>query len=248
MTVLAGRYQVLSLLKKGSMGAVYRAYDTLEDRQVALKQTVDPESDYLRAKFEAEARALEQLQHPNIPKILDFFMDPEGAFLVMELIDGENLDDELYRRRQPFAAEEVVRIALGVLEVLELLHHRQPPMVHRDIKPANLIRAAGGRIYLVDFGLVRDVSESTQTRVGTLGYCAQEQIQGHSEPRSDLFGLGATMAHLLTNKMPKPLTRPRLDGVPTLLADIVRTAMARYPDERFPDAATMAGFLQRLTD
>ncbi len=167
------------------MGAIYTAKDTkLADSLCAIKEillnTINCE-----LRFCQEMAALARLDHPSIPRVRDFFRLRGKSYLVMDLIQGAN------------PAPKVVR---DMLEVLEYLHSHDPPLLYRDIKPANLVRERrGSKIKVIDFGLARTVTPEAQqqTAVGTMGYCAPEQMYGKAEPRSDVFSVGATMLHLL---------------------------------------------------
>ena len=205
--VLRDRYVIEARLKAGGMSSVYLARDrNLGDSLCAVKQMVEAldEPADSRRRFEAEMRALVSLRHPRIPRVRDFFSESTGHFLIMDYVEGQSLEEELAQRGQPFSEREVVRDALDVLEVLEYLHSLQPAILHRDIKPANLIRERrSGRIVVVDFGLAREAQASARhSSVGTLGYSSVEQIQGHTQPASDIFSLGITMHVLLTGQPP----------------------------------------------
>lgn len=257
-TLIAGRYEVIRTLRSGGMGALYEVRDVRRDGPpLALKEMLegftDPEERALiRRRFEEEARMLAALDHPGIPAIHDHFFREDSVCIVMEFIRGQDLEQELQDylafTHKPFPPEALVKDVLTVLEVLGYLHGQDPPVVHRDIKPANLIRDwRTGQVRLVDFGLARHVRSggmTAQTLVGTLGYCPLEQMQGHSEPRSDLYALGATMHHLLSGQAPRFLDlSPLAAVVPEVdprLAAVVDRATATDPASRFPDVASMA--------
>jgi serine/threonine protein kinase len=196
------------------MGAVYEAEDSRLSRNVALKETL-VETDELRRAFEREARLLANLRHPALPKVLDHFSEGTGLFLVMEFIPGDDLGVMLERRERPFAPEEVLGFADQLLGALEYLHGLDPPVLHRDIKPQNLKLISQSHIVLLDFGLAKG-SAGQMTRGGSeslLGYSPNysplEQMQGTgTDERSDLYSLGASLYHLLTNvKPPDALSR-----------------------------------------
>lgn len=248
--ILRERYKVLRSLKSGGMGAVYLAEDQrLGSSLCAVKAMLDAvKGDPIIArKFQSESVVLSQLQHPGIPRVRDYFVEAETAFIVMDYIEGDNLE----QKGQLLPAEVVVPIALEVLEILVYLHGLPAPVVHCDIKPANIIREKEtARIKLVDFGLARPVTdEKTQTVAGTLGYSAVEQLRGHAEPRSDLYSLGVTMYHLLTGKLPTfLLVPPILESLPDLhpgLAAIVDKATRMEAEQRFQSAQEMR---QQLLD
>ncbi len=189
------------------MGSVYLAHDLFANQTVAVKRMLDSQGDAsFRARFLREASLLLQLDHPGIPDILDFLAHPQGDFLVMELIEGVSLAD--LAEQGVLTEVEILEYTLQVCTLLAYLHDRETPIVHRDVKPANLIRRPDGQIVLVDFGMAREQEAGTKTMVGTLGYAPLEQMQGHPEPRSDLYALGVTMLYLLTGVLPRPLKIP----------------------------------------
>ena len=253
--LLHGRYDIVRVLKKGGMGAVYRAKDTkLADSLCAVKEILeDKQSDeYYQLRFSQEMAALARLDHPSIPRVRDFFRLRGKSYLVMDLIQGISLEDEIgVQGVNP--APKVVRDMLQVLEVLEYLHGHEPPLLHRDIKPANLVRERrGGKIKVVDFGLARTVSPEVQqqTAVGTVGYCAPEQMYGKAEPRSDVFSVGATLLHLLTGEpcdlMALALSESEgLARLPEGLGVIVGKAIEFKAARRYDSAREMAAALDR---
>lgn len=262
-TLLVERYEIVRPLSSGGMGAVYEARDhRLAHSPCAIKQLLDGALDgenqaLAERKFADEMRFLSALSHPGIPRIRDFFTHEDKRFLVMDLVSGSTLHDELDRQGGRGLTPSVVAAdAIDVLNVLVYLHDQQPPIIHRDIKPSNLIRNAdNGRIRVVDFGIAREHATTnpvTHTQVGTLNYAPLEQIKGHAEPRSDIYALGVTMHHLLTGTLPHPLdvkplgqVRPDVDAA---LADIVDRAVAPDPDGRFDSAAEMRSALQQWLD
>jgi len=160
--------------------------------------------------FEREAQILKQLNHSRIPKYRDYFHIDERSLwfgLVQEYIPGSSLREHLNQGRR-FTEEQVRKIAVEVLKILEFLHQLHPAVLHRDIKPSNLIWGEDEQIYLVDFGAVQDRAHhegATFTVVGTYGYAPMEQFGGRAVPASDLYALGATLIHLLTGIAPADL-------------------------------------------
>src|SRR5262249_16779785 len=153
--------------------------------------------------FEREARALADLQHPRIPKLLAYFERDDEFFLVQEFVQGETLENRLARESR--LGESFVRgIVLQVLEVLQYLQRRQPPVIHRDIKPSNLIIDAAGQVHLIDFGAMRQAiavrPSEVGTSIGTSGFTPAEQIFGQPVPASDLYALAATALNLLSGE------------------------------------------------
>ncbi|MGH9901751.1 MAG: serine/threonine-protein kinase, partial [Pyrinomonadaceae bacterium] len=207
-TILQDRYRVVRPLGRGGMGAVYEAVDKRLSRTVALKETLG-ETAALRRAFEREAHLLANLRHPALPNVIDHFDEGTGLFLVMEFIPGDDLGAALETNNRPFPADEVLRWADQLLDALEYLHTHEPPVLHRDIKPANLKLAARGQIILLDFGLAKGTTGEMAQTAGrsvlgyTPSYSSLEQIQGTgTDPRSDLYSLGATLYHLLTAAKP----------------------------------------------
>jgi len=247
-----GIYRILEPLGRGGMGALYLAADTCAfDRRCVVKELLDyydptdeEEARQAEARFETEGRLLAELSHPGIPRIYSYFSEAGRCYIVMEYIEGETLEravthlDPLRRTvpARPLAPEEVARHAIRVCRVLEYLAGRQTHVVHHDIKPANLIvEGASGEVRLVDFGTARTRTRwATQARLeqgmvafGTEGYAAPEQYQGESELRSDVYGLAATVYHLLTDDDPggHPFRFPQVEKLPGPLAGALSRAL-----------------------
>lgn len=206
--VLQGRYRVVRQIGKGGMGAVYLATDLRLGSEVALKETLFNDETLLKA-FEREARILASLRHAALPKVSDHFMESEGQFLVMEYIPGDDLAALLDERGIPFSPEEVSVWADQLLDALDYLHTRTPPIIHRDIKPQNLKLTDRDQIVLLDFGLAKGAAagmtrSSSYSIFGyTPSYAPLEQMQATgTDARSDLYSLAATLYHLMTNVAP----------------------------------------------
>ena len=274
-TVLSNRYEVISVLGRGAMGAVYLANDKrLVGRRCAIKENrVDPSvtvkvQAQSREQFLAEASILARLDHPNLPKVSDYFIENEHEYLVMDYVEGEDLASALERARQPLPEQSVVVWMDQVLDALSYLHSQHPqPIIHRDIKPANIRVDLRSRVKLVDFGLVKlfDAAKP-ETKVelrglGTPAYAPLEQFasdEGHTDARSDIYALGATMYHLVTNAYPPDvhdrvlnpelLTPPR-DLTPELSENtesVILRAMEIHPSQRFQTAEDMRQALQAV--
>jgi serine/threonine protein kinase len=261
-TLLQNRYLVQSQIGQGGMGAVYIATDQRFGSTVALKETFfnDPG---LRKAFEREARLLNHLRHPALPRVSDHFMEEEGQFLVMEYIPGDDLAEKLNERGGAFPLSEVLNWADQLLDALDYLHTHEPPVIHRDIKPQNLKLTPRKHIVLLDFGLAKGASAQTKvTATGSIfgysrNYAPLEQIQGAgTDPRSDLYSLAATLYHLMTGVTPPDaLTRATavLNGQPDPLkatnevhpqvtpavASVISKAMAQNAGQRPQTAAEM---------
>jgi predicted Ser/Thr protein kinase len=262
-TVLQNRYVVERQIGEGGMGAVYVATDRRFGSTVALKETFfdDPS---LRKAFEREARLLNRLRHHALPRVSDHFEESEGQFLVMEYIPGEDLSQMLKANGgEGFPTARVLAWADQLLDALEYLHTQEPAVIHRDIKPQNLKLTTRDQIVLLDFGLAKGTPLQTRvTQTGSLfgysfNYAPIEQMQGAgTDPRSDLYSLGATVYHLLTGATPPDaLTRATvvLNGdpdplrhaselnahVPVSLAEALSRAMALSASRRFASAEEM---------
>jgi serine/threonine protein kinase len=220
-TLLRERYRVITLIGQGGMGAVYLTEDTrLPGRRCALKEirlpsgmTAETEAQ-AREQFHREANTLARLDHPHLPKVSDFFAVGGCDYLVMDYVPGTDLLEVVReaRRKGRFLPEtQVLRWAEQLCAALSYLHRQDPPVLHRDIKPANIKLTPQGDVKLVDFGLVKpmdpdDVSTFTGLRgVGSIPYTPLEQygeFSDHTDVRSDLYALGATLYHLLTGNEP----------------------------------------------
>lgn len=264
-TILIDRYLIQRHIDAGGMGAVYLAYDQRLRVDVALKQITIPGEQYVQA-FSDEAHLLAKLKHPNLPRVIDYFADEHGQFLVMEFIPGDNLAKQAESRSIPFSVDQVLQWADQLLDALEYLALHN--VIHRDIKPANLKCDPTGRIFLLDFGLAkgalrndtRTITNVTNTSVHgyTIGYAPleqEQQIGKRTEARSDLYSLCATLYYLLTltpppsavtriteitNKQGDPL-RPAHEYnllVPPRVSEVLAQGMALGIDER-PASATI---------
>ncbi len=205
--VLQGRYRIVKLVGQGGFGAVYRAWDMNLKVPVALKENADTGPDAHR-QFEREAHLLANLRHANLPRVSDHFVLPgQGQYLVMDFVEGKSLGDLLAERGGPLPESEALPWIRQVSEALEYLHSRTPPVIHRDIKPDNIIIGPDGRAMLVDFGISKEFAPGKGTTVGaraiTPGYSPPEQYSAAgTDPRSDVYALGATFYTLLTGKEP----------------------------------------------
>ncbi len=262
-TVVHGRFRIDRAISSGGMGEVYRAFDQENGNQpVALKQMlldlVEEERDLIIRKFEEEVQVLQRLDYPGIPRFVADFMLDGNRCIVMEFIQGTDLETEV-RERASFLQERglpprhAVETVIQICKVVEHLHALRPhPIIHRDIKPANVIRRLeDGRVYLVDFGLARNVRESeakqTKTMVGTVGYAPLEQFQGKPEQRSDQYSLAVTLHFLLTAESPIPFQITPLDkSFHPELAQIVKTATFNEMDLRYPSVFEFRRELERV--
>ncbi|MEQ8170315.1 MAG: HEAT repeat domain-containing protein [Candidatus Eremiobacterota bacterium] len=210
-TLIHYRYRITKLIKAGGMGAVYLAKDIKKNIVKAVKelfkQFSPQEEQYVVQRFKEEAEILARLKHPNMPRVSDYFHDYDRYYIVMDYVQGEDLESVLEAEGDPGLPEaDVVDIAIQVSGVLDYLHNQNPPILYRDLKPSNImLQYEDGRAMLIDFGLARTVqpgSERGKTAIGTEGYSPPEQYMGNPEVRSDIYALGATMHHLLTGEFP----------------------------------------------
>jgi serine/threonine-protein kinase len=218
--VLRGRYRIRRIIGQGGMGSIYLADDLrLDGRQCALKEvehdrTLPAEMvRQAREQFLREATVLARLDHPNLPKVSDFFSIGGRDYLVMDFVPGKDLRTLMLEARQAgeFLSEaEVLNWAGQLCDALCYMHQQDPPILHRDIKPSNLKVTPNGLLKLVDFGLVKllapgEVTITILQGQGTALYTPLEQYggdSGHTDPRSDLYAFGATLYHLFTNQPP----------------------------------------------
>ncbi len=269
-TILKRRYHILELVDQGGGGAVYRAEDSrLPGRQTAIKvvrldpATSDAVRADLQAQFRREASVLAQLDHPALPKVSDYFIHRGNDYLVMDFVAGPNLRQVIEAARansEPLDEAQVLGWLDQLLDVLEYLHGLSPPVIHRDIKPSNLKLVDDHLIKLVDFGLVKpldpgDPRTLTVARgLGSLPYTPLEQYAGdtgHTDVRSDIYAVGATLYHLLTGRAPvtaqerfldpTALQRPRQlnPGLSAHTESLVLAAMALHPERRPNDVAAL---------
>lgn len=218
--ILGDRYKLKQQIGKNAGRQTWLAEDILsESKKLVIVKllAISHQTDWQELTlFEREAQVLANLNHPKIPRYLDYFSIDEqassGLFwfgLVQNYIPGNSLQ-ELLEQGRKFYPPEVRSFAIQLLEILIYLHELSPPVLHRDIKPSNLILGKDRKIYLVDFGAVQDKAKAegvTFTVVGTNGYVPPEQLWGKAVPASDLYALGATLIHLLTGISPADLTQ-----------------------------------------
>lgn len=208
--LIAGRYEVVRVLGEGSSARTLLCVDLQEDRRVAVKELQFSrlhDWKYLEL-FEREAKMLSMLEHPGIPRIFDYFKgegDAATFYIVQEFIEGPSLQQRM-ESGPMLGQKEIFELALGLLDVLEYLHGRAPPVIHRDIKPSNVLLRPDRGPALIDFGGVnvgwQAPGAAGTTVVGTFGYMPPEQLVGQGGPTSDLYSLGATLLHLVTGRSP----------------------------------------------
>lgn len=261
-TILQGRYQISKRLGQGGMGAIYLADDLRFSQRVAVVKEMldhfsDPDQRRLATNnFDREAEMLANLKHPGIPEVYDRFTEGNRHYLVMEYVNGDDLEQRLMtRENEPFAENEVLDWAIQICEILHYMHSQNPPIVYRDMKPANLILNQQGRIYVVDFGIARHFNPTKKgTMIGTQGYAPPEQYRGQVEPRSDIYALAATMHHLLTGRDPQaeaPFTFPPVRELNTNVSvqtdKIIGRCLNMEADGRYRNAMEMSEVLKKAS-
>jgi serine/threonine-protein kinase len=260
--VLRGRYKVRERIGQGGSGSIYLADDLrLEGRQCALKEVEYDRAlpkhvlNQARDQFLREATVLARLDHPNLPKVSDFFSNGPRDYLVMDYVPGKDLRERILetRSKKVFLSEsEVLHWGAQLADALHHLHDQDPPIIHRDIKPSNLKITPNGTLKLVDFGLVKIMApeEVTITIVhgqGTALYTPLEQYGGddsHTDPRADIYSFGATLYHLLTSEPPAEARKRFLDSrslappreinpaISLRVEKAILWAMCLHPDDR----------------
>ncbi len=272
--VLRDRYRLTNVVGQGGMGSVYRAEDLrLPGRLCAIKEVIpDPNSspemrEQSHQQFLQEASILAQLDHPNLPKVSDFFSDNSRDYLVMDYVPGRDLKqwlDDTRAQNSKLSENTVLTWAAQIIDALSYLHRQSPPVVHRDIKPGNIKLTPDERIKLVDFGLVKLLSSDESRTItvvqgrGTALYTPLEQYggdSGHTDVRTDIYALGATFYHLLTDFPPidakNRFLNPRAlrppaqlnDDISPHVSEAILWAMEMHPDDR---PQTIEQFAQAL--
>jgi hypothetical protein len=250
---LRNRYRIDALLGQGGMGAVYRAWDLNLNTAAVVKENLGYSSE-AQKQFAREAGLLASLRHPNLPRVTDyFFLHGKGQYLVMDYIEGEDLG-QILERQGPVSEALALNWICSVLDALHYLHSRN--VIHRDLKPANIKTCPDGQVFLVDFGLAKVYDPLVSTTAGargvTPGYAPPEQYgEGHTDVRSDIYSVGATLYALLTGCVPPDVTKlvtgaahllspqqlnPRI--LPRVAAAVLR-AMQLRPVDRFQTVAEL---------
>jgi eukaryotic-like serine/threonine-protein kinase len=263
---IAGRYELQELIGHGGMSSVYKARDSLLERNVAVKilhQQYNADDEFVE-RFKREARSAAQLQHPNIVTVIDRGEEDGRQYIVFEHIDGENLKEFLARKGR-LDVREALEIALEIARALSFAHGHG--LVHRDVKPQNVLLNGDGRAKVTDFGIARSLEvdsgmTQTGTVLGTSNYIAPEQASGQPvDAQSDVYSLGIVLYELLAGKVPFPgesfvvvamkhvnepppsILDTRRD-VPVRVADAIDRALEKDPARRLPSMAAFAAELE----
>ncbi|MGZ7443809.1 Stk1 family PASTA domain-containing Ser/Thr kinase [Paenibacillus sp. TH7-28] len=257
---LGGRYQIIERIGGGGMALVYKAQDILLNRYVAIKvlrQQFVNDEEFIR-RFRREAQSAASLSHPNIVSVYDVGQEDEVHYIVMEFVEGQNLN-EIIKERAPLQVEEAVRIASQIADALDHAHQNQ--IIHRDIKPHNILIGRNGWVKVTDFGIARAVTSTTITQtgsvVGSVHYFSPEHAKGVATgEKSDLYSLGIVLYQMLTGRLPflgeSPISvalkhlqehfdEPRTVNpmIPQSVENIILKSMRKNPGERYQSAKEM---------
>ncbi len=256
--ILQGRYRIVGSLGAGGFSSVYQARDMRfpnVTKLCAVKEMVisapDPKIRELTIQsFEREASMLAMLDHPAIPDVSDYFTEKDRSYLILDLIRGKDLDRLLEERKEPVDQDTCIDWAIQLCDALAHLHDQKPkPIVFRDMKPSNVMLDQHNRIRLIDFGIAKIFEGGNKgTMIGTEGYSPPEQYRGVAMPAGDIYALGATLHHLLTNQDPRlepPFTfaeRPIHSKNPTVsptFEAIIMRCLSYDPNERYENATAL---------
>jgi hypothetical protein len=260
---LNGRYDIERKIGEGGFAETFLALDRKTGTRCVLKVLSWKEVDDWKTieLFEREARVLSQIDHPQIPRFIEFFTHRDGSetkiVLVQEYIPGKNLA-QLIQEGKRFTEKEVIRHALDAAKILEYLHNFSPSIIHRDIKSSNLLLSEPGKLHLVDFGAVRDKVLHHQkseaggfTVVGTYGFMPFEQFQGQAVPASDIYSLGMTLVHLLSHREPHEMELTGSDFTPYInvsknFEQVLKKMTAHHLEDRYSSAEQLRLDLEAL--
>src|SRR6266581_1829375 len=259
--LLKQRYRIIGQVGKGGFGAVYKATDIRSNNRLLAVKEVNPSGQNPQgiaeatAAFKREALLLTGLAHQSLPHIYDHFSEAGSRYLAMDFIEGETLEERLGKTpggRLPL--EKALSIGIQLCSVLDYLHTRQQPIIFRDLKPGNIMLTPGGLVYLIDFGIARHfkAGQARDTAAfGSPGYAAPEQYgKAQTTPRSDIYGLGATLHQLLTgddpSETPFKFAPLQSSSVPIELANLIMQMVNMDANKRPTSIATVKQELQRI--
>ncbi len=250
-----GSVKVIRHLALGGLSALYLSQ--LQDKQlVVIKEAVVPEDspenvrDKAREMFEREATLLMKLNHPNIVKVMDHFVDNGRSYLMLEYVNGQDMR-QFIRQNGPQKEHLVLEWAISIANILKHLHEQDPPVIHRDLTPDNLVLRSDGQIVLIDFGAANEfIGTATGTFVGKQSFIAPEQFRGKASTHSDIYAFGCTLYFMLTGKEPEALStsEPKevTDTVSQEMNDFVVSCTQMESRERFSSAAQMLPILKKM--
>src|SRR6266568_4656769 len=287
-TVLDGKFKIVQVLGEGGMGTVYKVelvgrpgyYRAVKELLINLNTSAEERRSAIE-RFDKEIDLLFSLKHPHIPSFLLSFQERGNYYFVMEFVPGQSLDKMLEKNKGPLNEEDVIKWMMQVCEALSYIHSFNPPIILRDLKPGNVMVTPSGDVQLIDFGIARrfDPNKRTNTEnLGTISYASPEHLGSLTSPgqrrspqnpgklvqtdaRSDIYSLGATMYHLLTNYEPDPIQTPATGSIraknPHLrtiqvetrvvcpVEQVIIKAMQQNPAQRFQSADAMRVALQQ---
>lgn len=260
--ILKERYRIKSILGQGAYGTVYTAEDSQVSNAIwAVKEIWEPnlafdEKAEAVERFDREARILKNLNHPGLPKVVDFFSSGQGHYLVMEYIEGRNFEDFCKQKEGNIKQDEIIPWLIKICDILDYLHNQNPPVIYRDLKPSNIIITSGGRVKLIDFGIARhfDPEKLKDTsNLGTPGFCAPEQYgSGQSDVRTDIYSFGAMLYFVLSGQditkfnfifPPLRLFNP---GISARLNDTILKCLNVEPNDRFQSINEIRKIIESL--
>lgn len=254
-----GNYQLLQVLGRGEMGITYRAWRAGEQVVLKMLNASWAESPEARDALECEAETLRQLNHPQIPQIIDFFLIKQQPHLVMQWMEGLSLAQHLAATGAVPLARAIAWM-LQICKVLDYLHSFTPPVLHRGIRPTALLfqpnSDTGDTVALVDFGAIKSVALGQSIPPGSTGYAAPEQMELYATPATDLYALAPILAFLLTGQNPVSFyaghgnsyrfCSQSVPGIPTALAEVMQTLTHLRPADRYQSARSVAIALQAI--
>ncbi|MHB2018792.1 MAG: serine/threonine protein kinase [Candidatus Xenobia bacterium] len=269
-TVLDNRFRIEEIIGRGGMGAVYRAIETHSNKNCAIKELLvhienPSERDSAMKQFKREAEMLVRLRHDGIPEMMGYFMQGENAYLAMEFVEGITMEAIVCENEELPTEAQALEWAIQLCEVLEYLHDLSPPIIFRDLKPSNVMISSSGHVKLIDFGIAKNFdpvyvqTASYLKGSGTPGYAPMEQYgKGSTDPRSDVYSLGATLYFVLTGRDP-PQSVDIASGVDVLvppraynpeispaLEEVILKMMAIRKEERYQSASDAGDALRSV--
>ncbi|MEQ8190618.1 MAG: serine/threonine-protein kinase, partial [Candidatus Eremiobacterota bacterium] len=253
-TILCERYKILERYKSLEKRDFYMAHDLRLEGPCIVKElksslSSGEEEAYYRKKFNEEAKLLAKLSHPNLPKTMDYFIENGRYFMVIDYIEGIDLETYFENCYGQISEEQILKWGINLCDILEYLHNQDPPVIHRDIKPSNLfIRERDRSIVLFNFDFAIRSDRASTKKIGTSGYAPPEQLSGNAEPRSDIYSVGATIHYLLSGEAPKMdgnfMTVLALNFSASIYTDIIiKKALKTKIKDRYDNAGEMKAAL-----